>query len=133
LGDTAENVGAAMMPENTSLGVVINLITHNSKTNEVTLVLVETERWGGNGEHLQQLRRKLDSYVQFVLSGQFARDYPVLAGKRVRFRVDCHHPVGTKEVAFLYKYRAEELETRGIQLEIHEVGVRSFLKRSFRR
>ena len=69
-----------------------------------------------------------DAYRAFAASLQ-----PQLAGKRVRFRIDCHHPLGVKEVAFLYKYRTEELETRGIMLDIHEVGVRSFLKRTFRK
>ena len=121
------------MPESVQTTVVINLITHNPKTDDITLVLVETEPWGRDGDRLDTLRAKLDAYVTFVASGQFARDYPKLAGKRVRFRIDCHHPLGVKEVAFLYKYRTEELETRGIILDMHEVGVRSFLKRSFRK
>lgn len=121
------------MPESAIPAVVINLINHNPKTDEVTLVLVETERWGKAPDVLDRLRAKLDGYVRFVVSGQFARDYPALAGKRVRFRIDCHHPVGVKEIAFLYKYRSEELETRGIVLDMHEVGVRSFLKRTFRK
>jgi len=121
-----------LMPEIAQTGVIINLITHNPKSDDVTLVLVETEVWG-DGERLDTLRTKLDAYIKFVTSGQFSRDYPQLAGKRVRFRIDCHHPLGVKEVAFLYKYRTEELETRGILLDIHEVGVRSFLKRTFRK
>jgi len=121
------------MPESVQTAVVINLITHNPKTDDVTLVLVETEPWGPDGDHHDTLRAKLDAYVRFVTSGQFGRDYPQLAGKRVRFRIDCHHPVGVKEVAFLYRYRSEELETRGIVLDMHEVGVRSFLKRTFRK
>jgi len=121
------------MPDPISPDVVINLITHNAKTDEVTFVIVETERWGKEGARLPQLRTRLDAHLNFVLSGTLARNYPQLAGKRVRFRIDTHVPMGMKEVAFLYRYRTEELDTRGIMLDIHEVGVRSFLKRTLRK
>lgn len=121
------------MPDPVTPEVVVNLITHNPKNDEVTLVLVETQRWGAEGERIPALRAKLDSYLLFVVSGQFARNYPKLSGNRVRLRIDTHSPMGMKEVAFLYKYRIEQLEPRGIGFDIHEVGVRSFLKRTLRK
>ena len=70
---------------------VIDMIAHDSKTDEAVLVMNEPDPWDGSDERLFRLQERFNAYVSFVLDGEFAELDPTLAQKRVRMEVRCAH------------------------------------------
>jgi hypothetical protein len=56
---------------------------------DVVLVMVEGRRWDGSAERLQELRNKINSYIEFVVGGRFRELYPTLSDKPVRLELRC--------------------------------------------
>lgn len=67
---------------------VIDLVTHDPRTDQATLIIVQTMPWHDGPTQADELRKKLDTYVAFAREG-LAEKYPQMAGKRVRIQVDC--------------------------------------------
>jgi hypothetical protein len=70
---------------------VIDMIAHDPKKDEAVLVMNETEPWDGSDERLFHLQERFNSYVSFLLDGEFAEWDPKLAQKRARIEVRCAH------------------------------------------
>lgn len=68
---------------------VIDVIAHDPKTDEVVLVMNEPNEWDGSDERLIDLQERFNTYVSFLLDGEFAETHPELAGKRARIEVRC--------------------------------------------
>ena len=68
---------------------VVDLITRNANTDEVVLLMLEERPWGSDPEQLRQLEAKFNSYLEYVLGGHMARQYPDYATLAVRFQLDC--------------------------------------------
>ena len=68
---------------------VIDLIAHDTKTDEAVLVMDEPEAWDGSDERLFELQERFNTYVSFLLDGELAGAHPELAGKRARIEVRC--------------------------------------------
>ena len=97
---------------------VIDLVTHDPKTDEYALIMVETRNCDGGRAQLEQLQAKVNSYLEFVLSGEFTRKYPQAAGKRIRFQLDCPAPPAGEAAGFLQRLEAA-LRKHGIRLTIN--------------
>jgi uncharacterized protein DUF6572 len=70
---------------------VIDMIAHDPKKDEAVLVMNESEPWTDSGERLFHLQERFNSYVSFLLDGEFAEWDPKLAQKRARIEVRCAH------------------------------------------
>jgi hypothetical protein len=70
-----------------SNAAVIDFVSHDPKTDSVTLSMVEERKWGVHGALLPDLQAKLNSYLTYALDGQLDEDYPHLRGKPIRFRL----------------------------------------------
>ena len=70
---------------------VIDMIAHDPKRDEAVLVMNEPEPWNDSDERLLQLQERFNSYVSFLLDGEFAEWDPKLARKRARIEVRCAH------------------------------------------
>jgi len=68
---------------------VVDLITPDEATGEVVLVMLEERPWGADPEQLRQLEAKFNSYLEYVLGGHMARQYPDYAERPVRFQIEC--------------------------------------------
>ena len=68
---------------------VVDLITRDPVTDEVVLVMLEERPWGSEPDQLRQLEAKFNSYLEYVLGGHMARQYPDYAKLAVRFQLDC--------------------------------------------
>jgi Family of unknown function (DUF6572) len=68
---------------------VVDLITPDEDTGEVVLVMLEERPWGADPEQLRQLEAKFNSYLEYVLGGHMARQYPDYAQRPVRFQIEC--------------------------------------------
>jgi hypothetical protein len=66
---------------------VIDFITQ-APTGEVVLIMLETRSWDGSVERLYELQNKLNTYVNFVTSGELAEQFPQARGQTVRIQLD---------------------------------------------
>ena len=68
---------------------VIDLFAHNTRSDEVVLVMRESRPWDGSDLQLFQLQEKFNAYVSFLLDGELADAHPELAGKKARIELCC--------------------------------------------
>src|SRR5262249_2161686 len=68
---------------------VIDFFAHDTKADEVLLVMVETRPWDGSERQLFQLQEKFNAYVSFLLDGELAESHPELTGKAARIELHC--------------------------------------------
>jgi len=68
---------------------VVDLITEDDATGEIVLVMLEQRPWGSQPDQLRQVEAKFNSYLEYVLGGHLAAQYPQYAEKSVRFQLDC--------------------------------------------
>jgi hypothetical protein len=66
---------------------VIDLITHDSTTDQYALIMIEHRPWA-SADQLIELQTKINYYLDFILDGQMERKYPESAGKQVRVQLD---------------------------------------------
>ena len=67
---------------------VIDLITPDAASGEIVLVMLEERPWG-DPEQLRQLEAKFNAYLEYVLGGHLAQQYPEYAARPVRFELEC--------------------------------------------
>ena len=96
---------------------VIDLIAHDSKTDEAVLVMNEPAGWDGSEERLFQLQERFNAYVSFLLDGEFAEWHPKLAQKRARIEVRCAHMPDNRAVDLLAQIR-EQLAHQEIDVQV---------------
>jgi hypothetical protein len=68
---------------------VIDFFAHDTKTDEVLLVMFESRAWGDSDLQLFQIQEKFNAYVSFLLDGELAEAHPELAGKTARIELRC--------------------------------------------
>ena len=68
---------------------VVDLITEDAAADEVVLVMLEERPWDTVPGQLRQLEDKFNSYLEYVLGGHLAQQYPTYEGRRVRFQLEC--------------------------------------------
>ena len=68
---------------------VIDFFAHDTKTDEVLLVMFESRPWDDSDLQLFQLQEKFNAYVSFLLDGEVADAHPELAGKNARIELRC--------------------------------------------
>lgn len=96
---------------------VIDLLTHDSKSDRVQLVMFEPRPWDGGEEQLFQLQEKLNTYMSFALDGEMADSYPELANKPLSVVLRCLEMPSSAAVEFLAKVR-EQIALQGIEFEV---------------
>ena len=80
---------------------VVDFVGYNEQTPIVTLAMVEERSWNGSEERLMQLQTKINSYLSFVLDGQFAQNYPEYKSKQLAFQLNCALPPDDRSLRFL--------------------------------
>ena len=79
---------------------VVDLISDDPQSGEVVLVMLEERPWQSAPEQLRQLEDKFNSYLEYVLGGHLAQQYPQYAGRRVRFQLECAENPPASDGAF---------------------------------
>jgi hypothetical protein len=79
---------------------MVDLITRDSATDTVVLVMIERRPWGVPRQ-LAQIEEKINRYLGYVLDGFLAQQYPQYEGKPVRIRLDCAEAPHGEAVAFV--------------------------------
>jgi hypothetical protein len=96
---------------------VIDMIAHDAKTDEAVLAMNELEQWDGSDAQLFQLQERFNTYVSFLLDGEFVESHPELAQKRVRIEVRCGHMPDTRAIDLLAQIR-DQLAHQEIDVQV---------------
>jgi len=96
---------------------VIDVFAHDSKTDEIVLVMNEPRPWDGSDERLHQLQEKFNAYVSFLLDGELAEAHPNLAGKSARIELRCAHMPDARAVELLGMIH-DQLAFQNIKMEV---------------
>ncbi|MEY2541361.1 MAG: hypothetical protein QOI22_963 [Verrucomicrobiota bacterium] len=96
---------------------VIDLLAHDTKTDEVLLVMNEPRPWDGSDERLHELQERFNAYASFLLDGEFVESHPELAGKRARIEVRCVHMPDGRVIELLGMIH-DQLAFQDIKMEV---------------
>jgi hypothetical protein len=95
----------------------IDRFAFDRRTGDVHLVISDHLDWDENeGEHLLLLQDKLNTYLEFVESGQLYAEYPRAAGKRVIFYVMAKFPLSDEARKF-YQLAGKAIQDCGCSLQ----------------
>lgn len=97
---------------------VVDLVTHNSTSDEYTLIMIETRPWTDSTEQLAQLLEKINNYAVFALDGEMARAYPDSVGKQLRIQLDCQQEPSTRAAEVVDQAR-RQLADHNIPFEVN--------------
>ncbi|MNR01848.1 hypothetical protein D3C85_1176710 [compost metagenome] len=64
----------------------IDIITTN-KQGILVLTISDHLEWGSDNEHLVILQEKINSYLDFIESGQIAESYPDVVGEKIMIQI----------------------------------------------
>jgi hypothetical protein len=87
--ETARPADAGPPPGGVEQASVIDFFAHDTKTDEVLLVMFESRPWDNSDLQLFQLQEKFNAYVSFLLDGELADAHPELSGKKGRIELRC--------------------------------------------
>jgi hypothetical protein len=107
-------------PEQNDRDAVIDLIGHDPKSDQAVLVMNEPRPWDGSDKRLFELQERFNTYVSFLLDGEFAEWNPTLAQKRARIEVRCAHMPDSRAIDLLGQIHD--------QLAHQEIDVRVIVK-----
>ena len=101
---------------------IVDFVGVDPLTGEVFLSMVEERDWGREGELLPDLQAKLNTYLEYVESGQLKENYPDLAGARITFRLHFMFEPGAREREFIRIVVQQHLNPRRIGWEQGLIG-----------
>lgn len=96
---------------------IIDLLAHDTKTDEVLLVMNEPHVWDGSNARLHELQERFNAYVSFLLDGELAESHPELVKKRARIEVRCHHRPDARALELLGAIH-DQLAFQDIKMEV---------------
>lgn len=89
--------------------VKIDLITHDPRTDEFALILVEDGPWSEEAsdwnECLSRIQARIFDAIDVAIDGHLAKIYPESKGKRVRVQIDSPHGAPRLLVQLISKVR----------------------------
>ncbi len=80
---------------------IIDIISMDRLTREVTLTISDHLDWRDTGDHLLILQRKLNRYLAFIESGEIFEQYPVSKGRAIAISVVFHIAPDESALGFL--------------------------------
>jgi hypothetical protein len=102
----------------------IDRLAFNRKNGDVLLVISDHLAWDENeGEHLLVLQAKLNTYLEFVESGQLYATHPRAMGKKIIFYVVGKFQL-SDEASKLYRLAGKAIQDYGYSLQFvhHKPG-----------
>ena len=93
------------------------MIAHDTKMDEVVLVMNEADAWDGSDARLIALQERFNAYVSFFLDGEMAETHPELVGKPARIEVRCAHVPETRALELLGMIH-DQLAFQEIKMEV---------------
>lgn len=96
---------------------VIDLLAHDTKADEVLLVMNEPRPWDGSDGRLHELQERFNAYASFLLDGEFAESHPELAHKKARIEVRCAHMPDARAIELLGMIH-DQLAFQDVKMEV---------------
>lgn len=96
---------------------VIDLLAHDTKADEVLLVMDEPRPWDNSDARLHELQERFNAYASFLLDGEFAESHPELAKKHARIEVRCAHMPDARALELLGLIH-DQLRFQDIKMEV---------------
>jgi uncharacterized protein DUF6572 len=93
------------------------VIAHDTKMNEVVLVMNEADAWDGSDARLIALQERFNAYVSFFLDGEMAETHPELVGKPARIEIRCAHVPDARALELLGMIH-DQLAFQEIKMEV---------------
>jgi hypothetical protein len=93
------------------------VIAHDTKMDEVVLVMNEADAWDGSDARLIALQERFNAYVSFFLDGEMAETHPELVGKPARIEVRCAHVPDARALELLGMIH-DQLSFQEIKIEV---------------
>lgn len=100
---------------------VIDLIGHDTKSDEIVLIMNESQKWAGSDKELHDLQERFNAYASFLLDGEFAEAHPELKDKKARIEVRCEHMPDARAVELLGLIH-DQLAFQDIGMEVIVAG-----------
>jgi hypothetical protein len=89
---------------------VVDLIATSPDDRKVILLISDHLEWTGDHksdmEHMYQLQQKVNTYLEFLESGDIYRKYPTAAGKSISIRISAKYPMNKEGAEFFEKVRS---------------------------
>jgi hypothetical protein len=108
---------ADFKPQTSGKVDVIDLLAHDTRTDEVLLVMNEPRAWDGSDERLHELQERFNAYVSFLLDGELAESNPELAEKHARIELRCDHIPDARALELLGMIH-DQLAFQEIRMEV---------------
>lgn len=83
----------------------IDIVSVRERENEVVLTISDHLDWTNSADHQQVLQSKLNTYLQFIESGDLMRQYPDSQARQVVLRVVGRYKPDLEGSRFLEKVR----------------------------
>ena len=96
---------------------VIDVIGHDTASDEAVLIMNEPDPWDGSEERLHELQERFNAYASFLLDGECAETHPELAGKKARIEVRCARMPDPKAIELLGMIH-DQLAFQEIRMEV---------------
>jgi hypothetical protein len=96
---------------------VIDFLAHDTRSDQLLMVMYEPRPWDGSELQLFQLQEKFNAYVSFLLDGELAEAHPALAGKQARIELRCAE-MPTGRVLDLLSTIHDQLALQEIAVEV---------------
>lgn len=93
------------------------MIAHDTKMDEVVLVMNEADAWDGSDARLIALQERFNAYVSFFLDGEMAETHPELVGKPACIEVRCAHVPDARALELLGMIH-DQLAFQEIKIEV---------------
>jgi len=97
---------------------IIDFVSFEPGAGDVILTISDHLAWGENErEHLLLLQKKLNTYLEFIESGQLYDRYPRAKGRNVVLQVACKFPLSEQANRFV-ELASAAIAQAGFRLEI---------------
>ncbi|RZK26047.1 MAG: hypothetical protein EOO43_03900 [Flavobacterium sp.] len=80
-------------------------IISTSPEGKIILTISDHLQWDEKDEHLLMLQDKLNSYLEYIKSGQIFKSYPTAKNKNLTILLNLKYEPNELGIAFLYKCR----------------------------
>ncbi len=97
---------------------IVDLITLDTTSDKVVLVMVEHRSWGASPRQFREIEEKINRYLGYALDGFLAEHYPRYEGKAVRIRLDCPEPPSGAAAPFVDAAR-RAIEAQGVEFVVN--------------
>ena len=96
---------------------IIDFFAHDTRRDEVLLVMFESRRWKNSDRQLFQLQEKFNAYVSFLLDGEMNDAHPELAGKNAKIELRCAEMPTGRSLDLLHAIH-DQLALQEIRVEV---------------